>query len=66
VPVWKKVDSFEVQAKCAAGLHWWSHACAFYRLRDGECWVYASDDEFDSPAWLRWHELLHCAGWDHD
>lgn len=65
VPDWHVVDSYEVQKKCKAREGMWTNACAIYDERAGVCHVYASQSEFETPAWLRWHELLHCAGWDH-
>jgi hypothetical protein len=67
-PEWHAVSSYEVQARCSVGRRegHWSNACAWFDERGGVCHVYASQSEAETPAWLRWHELLHCAGWDHD
>lgn len=66
VPQWHAVGSQDVQANCRHGRNAWFNACSVYDLRGGICHVYASQSEMDSPAWLRWHEQLHCAGWDHN
>lgn len=63
VPTWKAVSVPEVRQKCQNA---YANACAVYDVRGGVCTIYASQSEQETPVWLRWHELLHCAGWDHD
>lgn len=63
-PVWHVVALDELPRFC--GGRWGQHyACAVYRIAAGECHVYATEPELAMPTWQRWHELLHCAGWDH-
>ena len=64
VPQWHAVGSNEVFRRCWDGRQ--HMACSIFDLQAGVCNVWASQSEFDTPEWLRWHELLHCAGWDHD
>lgn len=63
VPTWKVIPSTDVAAKCRLDR---ANACAFYDVRAGVCTIYAGQSEADTPEWLRWHEFLHCAGWDHN
>ncbi len=63
VPVWHAVTSYQVHEICGGDRF---NACAFFDTKGGVCNVYASQGEFETPTWLRWHELLHCAGWDHN
>lgn len=64
VPTWRVVSIDELHKFCGGRPHGF-FGCAKYELGKGECVVYASQAEFDIPEWQRWHELLHCAGWDH-
>jgi len=63
VPEWKAVPTMEVAKVCHME-H--ANACAKYDVRGGVCTIYAGQSEKDTPDWLRWHEFLHCAGWDHN
>lgn len=39
-----------------------AYGCAVRDYRVGLCWIYIPAD---APVWLRAHELLHCAGYNH-
>ena len=66
VPVWHVVDAYEVQRACGARGGEWDIACVVRHPSSGTCDVYASQSESETPEWIRWHEFLHCAGWEHD
>ena len=63
VPTWHVLPVDELRRKCRSST---ANACVERDLRAGVCRVYAGQAELETPQWLRWHELLHCAGYDHD
>ncbi len=67
VPVWHVVETYVVRERCEERRRGVVQGCTrFDRMSYGLCDVYASQSELDTPDWIRWHELLHCAGWDHE
>jgi hypothetical protein len=64
IPEWHAVSVDELPKYCLRG--WMgASACAVIDAKKGICHIYSGQSEADTPEWLRWHEYLHCAGWDH-
>jgi len=62
-PEWHVLSVNDLRSKCQDSN---PNACAYRDVTAGVCHIYASQSEEQTPKWLRWHELLHCAGWNHN